>query len=177
MNKTIFNIVNKTITDKLPEVKYFGLYRNQFMNVLKEREIDYPAILLEIKPITFNQQLMYNQDSEVTITLHVGMQIVNNVERGDKTLDNSLQMLELMDRVHEVFDGIRSDNTDLSGVTESHIRVGIFTRSIQEQLTNVKSIWVGKVSYTFPLVVAHNSGLFTTFIPNEIITSVDNTIL
>lgn len=164
MNKSIYKIVEKNIS-QISEIKYFGLFRNQFTNVTNEREINYPAVLLEIKPITFKQQLMYNQDAVVNITLHIGMQIVNNIEKGDKMLDNSLNMIQLMDRIYEYMDGIRYDDIISTGTTETHVSIGSFTRTSQDQIMNLKSIWYGKVSYSFPMVVAHNSGLLTQFTP------------
>lgn len=168
MNKSIYKLVEKVITEKLPQVKYFGLYRNQFFNSSGDREIPYPAVLLEIKPITFNQQLFYNQDSIVNITLHIGMNIVNNIERGDKMLDNSLSIIELMDDIHEYLDGIRYDDSQYSGTTETHISIGNFTRSSQDQISHLKGLWYGKISYSFPMVYAHKTGVLTQFIPTGI---------
>jgi len=164
MNKSIYKIVEKCI-NTIPEIKYFGLYRNQFLNDINEREINYPAVLLEIKPFTFKQQLYYNQDTIVSISLHIGMNIVNNIESRDKMLDNSLTMLNIMDKIHEYIDGITSYDTFYSGMTESYVKIGNFTRTSQDQITNVKGLWYGKVTYSFPLVVAHSTGLLTTFSP------------
>lgn len=173
MNKSIYNICEHII-NQLPQVKYFGLYRNQFNNSNKDREINYPAVLLEIKPIVFNQQLGYNQDATVTISLHVGMQVVNNIEKGDKKLDNSLDMIELIDDIHDVFDGF--NGLEYSGITESHVSIGEFTRLMQSSLTNNKSIWIGKIDYTFKIVVAHKTQSTTTINLDSITVETSNYI-
>lgn len=163
MNQSIYNLVQKVITDKLPQVKYFGLYRNQFNKNTTDREINYPAVLLQIQPVNFNQQLNWNQDAVCNIVLHIGMEIVNNLEKGDKMIDKSVDLLELVDDINEVFDGLIGQ--EYSGTTESHVLIGEFSRVSQNIITNIKSIYIQQVTYSFPIVIAPKTPSVITVYP------------
>lgn len=154
MNRSIYNFFEDVITTRLSEVKYVGLFRNQFTNVGKDRPIDYPAILVQIDPLTFKQLQGCVQTSKMSVTLHVGMQIVNNIERGDKTVDNSWDYLDLMDRVWDAFDGINSFE-EFSGSTADNVDINNMYRTTQNIDVNLKSIWYSKVTFEFQMQVCH----------------------
>lgn len=176
MNKSIFNFINDIITNELTEVKYVGLYRNQFLNIQKERPIDFPAILLEIPPINFEQYPGYIQQADVDLIFHVGMQVISNIERGDKKLDNSFEYLALLDRIYEVFDGMSDDST-YSGSTASNITLNTFTRINQQLNIPNSSLWYSKIIYRTRIVIEHTTGTGTSSIISGITLTVDEDLI
>ena len=60
----------------IPELKYIGFYANQFNNLEGEREIPFPAALVEIKPINnINNFGIRYQNMIVNVDIHIGTEI------------------------------------------------------------------------------------------------------
>lgn len=162
MNTSIFNFINDVVTNELPEIKYVGLFRNQFMNQSKERPINYPALLIEIPSVDFEQNTGYSQFADVNIIFHIGMQVINNIERGDKMVDNSLHYIELVDRIWNVFDGISDGEDTYKNSTKDYITLNQFVRTNQIlNQTTANSIWYSKTTYRTRVYMEHyeNGGI------------------
>jgi len=153
MIKSIYNLVNAIIKDKLPDIKYFSLFRDQFNLEKISRTINYPAILLEVLPHKFQKMASERvQRSDITIKLHVGVQLFNSLDNDDILIDESVEFMEILDKIYDAFEGESSMNV-YSGVTNSNILIGYFNRIEQNISVAHNSIYYGTIDFIFPIGV------------------------
>jgi len=105
----IYKSLQYFITQRIPEIKYISLYNNQFNNSQTNRPIPYPAVLIEILPITFQNLANQMQYAEVNINLHFGTEIYNGFDRNDAMQDRSLEHLSLLDKLYVGLNRVNSE--------------------------------------------------------------------
>jgi len=106
----IYKTLEYFITQRVPEIKYVSLYNNQFNNIEINRPINYPAVLIEILPIQFNDLLHNVQYSPVSVNIHLGTEIYNSFDRGDNNQTRSFEHLSLLDKLYI---GLNRANSEL----------------------------------------------------------------
>lgn len=122
MYKQLFLLFQYNIQKYLKEVRYVSLYNRQFENIQEEREFDYPAVLIEILPINYDNILGFNQTSIVNVRLHVGTTIYEGLELGDSQQNDALNHLNILDKLHLYLNNVATDDYYLpSGTTTSGI--------------------------------------------------------
>ena len=123
MFKSVFTLFQYYLL-QVPEIKYVGFYANQFNNLEGEREIPFPAALIEILPITNINNLGDRvQNTIVSVNIHVGTEIYKGLEDGDNQQNDGLDQLGLLDDVFAKLDNISTKSTGYpaSGTTLSGI--------------------------------------------------------
>lgn len=139
MYKHLYLLFQYNIKAYIPEIKYVSLYNRQFDNIQGEREYPFPACLVEILPMTFDNIGNFNQTTIANVRLHVGTEIYEGLEFGDSQQNDALDHLSLLDKFHYVLNNIATDtsyvpeNTTLSGITYDY--TGFYIQSCRRKGT------------------------------------------
>jgi len=104
----IYKLIQYYLTERVKDIKYISLYNNQFQDHVSNRSIPTPAVLIEILPINFDDLLNNVQYSKVNINIHIGTDNYNGYDRDDIMQDNSLEHLELLDKIYIALNRVTS---------------------------------------------------------------------
>lgn len=95
----IYKTIQYFVRERIPEIKHISLYNRQFDVPRDNRAFDYPALLIEIDTIPFQNQLSQVQYAQVGIKLHIGTEIYAGFDSGDSMQDSSFEHLKILDKV------------------------------------------------------------------------------
>ena len=124
MIKSIYNLFKNNILEKIEEIKYVGLFVDQFNREKTSRVINYPAILIEILPFQLENLLGNTQHSIVSVKLHVATQLFNTQDYDDSMIDESVEFLSIIDKIKDKLTNL-SSFADPIFVDNKYIVIGV----------------------------------------------------
>jgi len=107
MKKDLFNDIKSRIADRVPEIKTFGLFNNQFNNEKNVNAFQFPCVFLEFGNIGWLSQSKGIQQGETLIRLHIGFETYktdNNSNRIDQS-NSEIGFLDLVSKIHVAING------------------------------------------------------------------------
>jgi len=164
----IYKTFETTILNKIPDIKSVDLYFNQF----NQGNIDgkaTPRVLIEIQNINMEQRFSYLQEAEMTIVLHVGIDIFNTFYSGGELQQTNLDYLDLLDSINTQLTGLSSFDLDTEIQNNNFLIHNVELTNI-ELATNADAIKVSKFYFKF---ILENRQNVKTIKRNEIL-SINN---
>lgn len=130
MKEIIFEKIKARIVARVPEIKTFGLFNNQFNTEKQVNAFTYPAMFVEFGSIDWKTQQRRIQVGNCKIMFHVGVETLKTdsfANRIDKP-STDLEILLLLKKIHTAIQGFDDElftplarvdeqqNTDHDGV-------------------------------------------------------------
>lgn len=100
MISTIYKTIAYTIKERLPEIKHFDLYNNQYNNYEDNSPIRTPAVFLEIPPINMSQLLRGVQYGAINVNIHLFIDKFRGTEFNSKGFEKSLNDINIIDKLY-----------------------------------------------------------------------------
>lgn len=110
MIKEFYIELQDRIKAKVPEIKTFGLWANQYSNEEKRNPIAYPAVFVEFASNEWESQQTGIQASLTQIVLHIGVEVyTNNIDSYRIDSNMNLDFLDLVAKLHLHLHGFSGD--------------------------------------------------------------------
>lgn len=93
----IYSFFEYYISNNIPEIKNIGLYFNQLEAGSDSKSV--PRILIEIQPVANNQLLAGLRECVLDLTLHIYIEMFNNIEYKSELRQKNLDYLNTLDLI------------------------------------------------------------------------------
>jgi len=98
MIKALYSFIQYQLLQQVPELKFIGMFNNQFTNIEGERDLPFPAALIEIKPFTLDQMGCNYFSAKVNFNIHLATELYMGTEMNDKQQNAAFNHLSIIDK-------------------------------------------------------------------------------
>lgn len=93
------------IREKLPEIKWLDLWRNQLASLTDKPPFPTPALFLSFKTLGCNDKGLLIQDCNTQVDMYVFYETVNNASLDPNIQTADLEIFKMLTKIHKVFHG------------------------------------------------------------------------
>lgn len=168
-----YRVLEYFITNEIPEVKSVDLFFNQF-DKQDSGEVDgrsNPRILIQINEIEPIKMFGGVQNMEITVTMHIGIDIINNFASDYENKDKNLAYLSLLGTIYNKLSGLTAYRLP-DDIKSEYILLHNVERSSIRMAENDGSVKVTEID--FVMIVEDNTNYNTVL--SDKIDLIDDTI-
>lgn len=102
----IYTAIKEQAQEKLQDLLYIDLQKGQFKKPESNYPIPLPALLVELKDARYTDILNLEQTGSLELSLYLYLDLVTDSFDGAKLEEETLQILDKMDEIYQIFHGL-----------------------------------------------------------------------